>query len=108
MVQFQKGQGGAGNKLVVDLNDIIQYDINLLDLQLILTKMNVPRTNRGQEPRVWIRYANNYYICEIGAEEIQIVLRSNINLFNPFEQDTIIGIKNFIADHQQDITLLMH
>lgn len=108
MVQFQKGQGGAGNKLVVDFNDIIQYGINLLNLQLILTKMSVPRTNRGQEPRVWIRYANNYYICEIGAEEIQVVLRSNINLFNPFEQDTIIGIKNFIEDHQQYITLLMH
>lgn len=108
MVEFQKGQGGAGNKLVVDLNDIIQYDINLLDLQLILTKMNVPRINRGQEPRVWIRYTNNYYICEIGAEEIRAILQSNINLFNPFEQDTIIGIKSFIADHYQKINQLLH
>ena len=108
MVQFQKGQGGAGNKLVVDLNDIIQYDINLLDLQLILTKMNVPRINRGQEPRVWIRYTNSYYICEIGAEEIRAILQCDINLFNQYEQRTIVGIKTFIANHQQEVIGLMH
>lgn len=107
MVEFQKGQGGAGNKLIIDLNDIIRYGINLLDIQLMLIKLNVPRIDRGQESRIWIRYASKY-IGEIGAEEIVFLLQSNINLFNPYEQDTIIGIKNFIADHHQKINQLLH
>ena len=106
MVQFQKGQAGAGNKLTIDLDDIIEYDINLLDLQLMLTKLNIPRVDRGREPRIWIRYANKH-ICEIGVEEIQIILNSDIHLFNSFEQDTITGIEKFISEHRTEIQKLL-
>lgn len=106
MVEFQKGQGGAGNKLIIDLSDIIRYGINLLDIQLMLTRLNVPRIDRGQEPRIWIRYASKY-IGEIGAEEINSILQGDMNMFNQYEQNTIEGINNFIKDNLQTINQLL-
>lgn len=106
MVQFIAGTGGAGNRINVDLDALYQYGINLLDVQVMFIKCGVPRVNRASDPRVWIMYRGKP-ICEIGAEEIQIILQSNINLFDEFQKNTLINIKSFIHDHQSAVMQLL-
>ena len=52
MAEIRKGEGG--NKLLVELDEVLQYGISLLDFQVMLNKCHVPRADRGHEARVWI------------------------------------------------------
>lgn len=106
MVRFEAGSGGAGNKLKVDINDVMKYKISILDIQKIITREGVPRYDRGQEKRVWIM-CGNYPIVELGVEEIHYAMQVDKNKLSPFEQNTIIGIQDFINDYQKDIQLLL-
>ena len=77
MVRFEAGSGGAGNKLKVDINDVMKYKISILDIQKIITREGVPRYDRGQEKRVWIMslsYGDR-------PTDVQIIYRSGFNNF---------------------------
>jgi hypothetical protein len=105
MAEIRKGEGG--NKLLVELDEVINYGISLLDFQVMLNKCHVPRVDRGHEARVWITY-HNKPILEIGVEEIRIVLHCNTNLLDEWQKDTRIAINRYIMDHQQYINQLLH
>lgn len=105
MAEIRKGEGG--NKLLVELDEVINYGISLLDFQVMLNKCHVPRVDRGHEARVWITY-HNKPILEIGVEEIKIVLHCDPNLLDEWQKDTKIAINRYIIDHQQYINQLLH
>jgi len=105
MAEIRIGEGG--NKLLVDLDEVLKYGISLLDFQVMLNKCHVPRIDRGHEARVWIMYRNKP-ILEIGVEEIRIVLHCDTNLLDEWQKDTRIGINKYIIDHQKYINQLLH
>lgn len=51
MVKFEAGTGGAGNKLKVDIEEVIKYNISIFNIQKIITREGVPCYDRGQEKR---------------------------------------------------------
>ena len=106
MVTVEQGTGGAGNKLKVDIDDVVNYGIGVLNIQMIITSEGVPRYDRGQEKRVWIMYKKRP-IIEFGVDEIRYAMQVDKNRLNTFEQDTIIGINSFISNYNAEIKQLM-
>ena len=106
MVQFEAGNGGAGSKLKVDVDKILEYRISLFEIQKLLCQFSVPRYDLGQEKRVWVMYKGNP-IIEFGVGEICALLKAPTYQLNIYQQNTVDGIHAFMANYTNEIQQLL-
>lgn len=106
MIQFIKGQNGGGDRLQIDLDDLVSYEINLMNFQQVLSLAHPKREIVASKKRVWIIYKGQP-ICELGLQEIKDALDMDKNQLNNWQNEAIYNLNTFIAENKGNIEPLL-
>ncbi|MCQ2340506.1 MAG: hypothetical protein MJZ79_07005 [Paludibacteraceae bacterium] len=106
MLQLIKGQNGGGDCLQIDLDDLVNYKINLMNFQQVLSMVHPQRENVASKKRVWIMYKGKP-ICELGLQEIKDALDMDKNQLNKWQNEAIYNLNTFIAANKSNIEPLL-